>query len=60
MNDLYKDLYYQAVEWCVSQGSDEAWAWEKKYAELIVKECMRVSCNSNASYFIAEHFGLDE
>jgi hypothetical protein len=59
MNNLYKDLYSKAVEWCVSQGSDEAWSWEKKYAELIVEECISVSPSGDANCNIREHFGLD-
>ena len=56
MNNLYK----QSITLCIKQGSNEAWAWEKKYAELIVKECMKVSCSGDANYFIAEHFGLED
>lgn len=60
MNNIYKDLYTQAVNWCVTQRCNEAWLWEKKYAELIIKECMKVSCNGDANSYIAEHFGLDK
>ena len=60
MNNLYKDLYKQSITLCIKQGSNEDWAWEKKYAELIVRECMKVSCSGDANYFIAEHFGMED
>lgn len=60
MNNLYKDLYNQAVALCIEQGSNEAWLWEKKYAELIVKECISVSPSGDANYNISEHFGMEE
>lgn len=42
--DLISKLYQQAVEHCVQQGpnadgTNRAWVWEEKFAELIVTTC---------------------
>lgn len=48
MNNLHKELYSKAVDACISEANRQgltheeglAWLWEKKYAELIVQECV--------------------
>lgn len=66
MNDLYKALYIQAVDSCVEEcskdGINHAWLWERKYAELIVRECLeqcQISLDDFSYCRIAEHFGME-
>lgn len=45
--DLISKLYEQAVDHCVELGPNEdgtnrAWVWEEKFAELVVRECASV------------------
>jgi hypothetical protein len=42
--ELISKLYAKAVDYCVEQGpnpdgTNKAWLWEEKFAELIVQEC---------------------
>lgn len=43
--ELISKLYHEAVDYCVNQGpnpdgTNRAWVWEEKFAELIVRECV--------------------
>lgn len=43
--ELISKLYTQAVDHCVEQGpnsdgTNKAWLWEEKFAELIINECI--------------------
>jgi hypothetical protein len=43
--ELISKLYAKAVDYCVEQGpnpdgTNKAWLWEEKFAELIVQECV--------------------
>lgn len=41
MNDeIIQRIYNQSVKLCIAQGDMSAWSWEKKFAELIVQECL--------------------
>lgn len=42
MNDNYKELAQMASAWCerYAEGAPVAWEWEKKFAELVVRECI--------------------
>ena len=42
MNDHYKEIAVAASEWCEqhAQGTPVAWEWEKKYAQMVVQECI--------------------
>lgn len=39
-----RQIVLQATTWCENNaiGTPVAWEWEAKFAELIVKECLRV------------------
>ena len=53
--ELIQKLYEQAADYCVSHaGDDHAWQWEEKFAELIVKECVK-AC---ALHSDVESFGI--
>lgn len=41
MNERYKEIATIAADWCVDNITvfPVSWEWEKKYAELIIKEC---------------------
>ena len=72
MNERIVLLKHQASVWCDDQYSEETngygRAWEEKFYELIVKECMNVLAESRevrqtAYYYrnrIAKHFGVEE
>lgn len=45
MNERIKALAYQADKECVDAGLNQAWEWEKRFAELIILECEKVSKN---------------
>ncbi len=69
MNERIKELSKQAVDYA-SACEAEAWdgAYERKFAELIVKECAGISEQHNRNYYtshgqiiadkIKEHFGV--
>ena len=80
MNERIRELKHQASVWCdeniPEQFSEETngygSAWEDKFAELIVRECMNVaspnymSTPEDSVYYveeaidrIAEHFGVE-
>ena len=39
---LIRKLYFEATAACEQLGSNDAWIFETKFAELIVKECAAV------------------
>ena len=41
MNNVYKELGAQATEYCQARGENTAWLWEEKFAELVVRECLK-------------------
>ncbi len=66
--DIIRGLYIAAEEYCVHENRKEAWLFEKKFAELIVKECVAVSMKSSLrsndmgaviAQNISIHFGLN-
>ena len=69
VNNRIKELERQADEYADGLGlAGDEWcdAQSTKFAELIVKECMRVSMKATgldaeyeAWYLIKEHFGVD-
>ena len=65
MNERIEELADQATEYCKTQPREIAgWMWEKKFAELIVKECAKVADdNFNKGFcpvgdYIKQHFGV--
>ena len=42
MNERIKTLAYQADKECVAAGLNHAWEWEKRFAELIIKDCLEI------------------
>lgn len=42
MSELYKKVAHEAFEVCCDLKSNEAWVWEKVYADLLIKECIRI------------------
>ena len=71
MNQRIQALKHQASVWCdeniPEQFSEETngygRAWEEKFAELIVLECMNVvskKCASPTAYYaLRDHFGVE-
>lgn len=63
-------LYQEAVDACVAAGINEAWLWEQKFADLVVKEaaiiCERVYPEGSPLHLVSlgfgqlirEHFGV--
>lgn len=70
MNERIQALADEAEDYAdsiVDQGGEFHPAYTRKLAELIVKECMRVSTKAagidaeyEAWYLIKEHFGVEE
>lgn len=74
MNERIRDLAIQADIWCDQNWHDKATynlAWEDKFAELIVRECVRyfnedyqrdfdTLWREDLSKGIREHFGVEE
>ena len=75
MNERIRELKHLASVWCdeniPEQYSEETngygKAWEDKFAELIVQECMTVARKADgldaeyeAWYLIKQHFGVEE
>lgn len=68
MSEIYKKLAKQATTYCIHLGESLPWVWEEKFAELVVKECLKVATdyeyNEDADpqyeivYRIKEHFGV--
>ena len=45
--ELLETLYHSSVELCVqdgpnADGTNKAWNWENHFADLIIKECIRL------------------
>lgn len=59
MNDKYKSLNYQATDICIEQYIQGAWAWEKTYAELIIKECLTQMQDYIDKQRVLKHFGME-
>ena len=69
MNERFKELSKQAVDYA-SACEAEAWdgAYERKFAELIVKECVELVLDSSVEYAtrpqiaeeLKQHFGVEE
>lgn len=57
MNDKYQDLYDQAIQQCIESGDRDPWVWERKFAELIIRECLKF-CDGDTNCYISEHFGM--
>lgn len=60
MNDLYQDLYYITSIQCAKEGKSEAWKWEERYAEAIVKECLSQMSDHLDKQRVIKHFGIKE
>jgi hypothetical protein len=77
--ELISNLYAKAVDYCVEQGpnpdgTNKAWLWEEKFAELVVLECValqykNIIVGSVSEYNrgrreltedILKHFGAEE
>jgi hypothetical protein len=66
MDERIKELADQATEYCKTQPREIAGSlWEKKFAELIIKECAKVADdNFNKGFcpvgdYIKQHFGVE-
>lgn len=67
MNNLYKDLYQKSVDICVSEANRQgltheeglAWLWERKYAELVVLECVNQMSDYLDKQRVLKHFGME-
>ena len=66
MNERIKELADQATEYCKTQPREIAGSlWEKKFSELIIKECAKVANdNFNKGFcpvgdYIKQHFGVE-
>ena len=57
MNDKYKEIYNWAAELC-HEGT--AWEWEKRYAELIVQECLNQMSDYLDKQRVLKHFGMEK
>jgi len=42
MNDTYKRLANEAADYCSEQADGSAWTWERKFAELLIEDCLKV------------------
>ena len=65
MNERIKELIFKTDEWLESNAQSDRWEREMKFAELIVKECIKSIRPYDASgHFeetIREHFyGVNE
>jgi hypothetical protein len=68
MNERIQELAYQAEDYAdimVDGGSEFHPVFVKKFAELIVQECMNVLhdnelWNRHISHALKEHFGVEE
>ena len=60
MNDKFKELASLATEYCIEKGVNDAWIWEQKYAELIIRECMDQCNDGDSTYFISQRFGVGD
>lgn len=68
MNDVYRELYLKSVDDCILESErlgltpDKglAWLWEKKYAELIVQECVNQMSDYLDKQRVLKHFGMIE
>ena len=65
MNERIKELIFKTDEWLESNAQSDRWEREMKFAELIVKECIKSIRPYDASgHFeetIREHFyGVEE
>ena len=64
MNDRIKQLAEKSL--CIKEGEFSFNGGEvelvdlKKFAELIVRECIEQCDNGNSQYFIAKHFGVEQ
>lgn len=49
MNKRIKELANEASDWCEqhAEGTPTAWEWEEKFADLIVKECIKVALEND-------------
>jgi hypothetical protein len=54
--ELLTKLYEEAVDYCIAQdpnpdGTNKAWIWEERFAELLIKECqialLTEECNTS-------------
>lgn len=63
MNNLYKELYIKAADFCIKECTkdevNQAWIWERKYAELIVKECL-ACLHWDERENILKRFGMED
>lgn len=65
---VVQGLYIAATDYCIQEGRNEAWLFEKKFAELIVNECAAVQERSSTERHgydkysdgetIKKHFGV--
>jgi len=64
--DIVQRLYFKAEELCDAEGRNEAWLFERKFAELIIEECgmalrpmLRDQISRGQAHdLIKEHFGI--
>ena len=69
--DIVQRLYFKAEELCDAEGRNEAWLFERKFAELIIEECIQVGgpedsyadcwfkAKAHSVAEIKEHFGVE-
>lgn len=58
--NLIEKLYNEAADYCVSHAGDNpAWQWEEKFAELIVKECLKQIPAADVGDLRAKAYYLD-
>lgn len=70
--EVVQSLYFKAEELCEVECRNEAWLFERKFAELIIKECIQVGgpedsytdfwfkAKAHSVAKIKEHFGVEE
>lgn len=54
-----QELYMIATRQCEEIGRNEAWLFELKFAELIIRECLNF-CDDHSEDKIRKHFGVEE
>lgn len=68
MSNIYKELYSKAVDACVHEANRQgltheegfAWQWERKYVELIIKDCVNQMSDYLDKQRVLKHFGMIE
>lgn len=54
--NIYQKLYIVAKERCIAIGKNEAWIFEKEYANAVIDECIKVINDPKLEIKLREHF----